>query len=207
LAYRPDAVRPIRDGAAPARVSELCADASPLEMGFSCVVPPVVVGRASSSVSAGKGVMPAVLLSDAILFEAYGRGSAVVGVGIFSSVWLVLELARCRCCSSFQPSEPNEPLRMSARDGALDAVCPVAAHMPGGGEASMSLMLAVRILLEMLEEAVPDLLRVLGSVVGLEACGSRVSSGCGKGAGGGVSGLEAVADPEPDALFEEAMVN
>jgi hypothetical protein len=46
---------------------------------------------------------------------------------------------------------------MSASEGALDAVAPVAAHMPGGGLASMSFMLAVRILFEAVE-AVVDVL-------------------------------------------------
>jgi hypothetical protein len=43
---------------------------------------------------------------------------------------------------------------MSANDGTLDAVVPVAAHMPGGGLASISLMLAVRSLLEVVEALV-----------------------------------------------------
>lgn len=64
---------------------------------------------------------------------------------------------------------------MSARDGAFDAACPVAAHMPGGGFASISLMLAVRILFETVDALVDVLWRV-----GLAALGS---SGCGNGTG------------------------
>lgn len=94
---------------------------------------------------------------------------------------------------------------MSAKDGAFDAVCPVAAHMPAGGDASMSFMLAVRILFEIFEDAVPDLLRVLDSAVGLDAGDSRVSSGCGKGAGVRISRLEAEVEAEP--IFGEVMVS
>lgn len=94
---------------------------------------------------------------------------------------------------------------MSARDGALDAVCPVAAHMPGGGEDWMSLRLAARILLEIFEEAVPDRSRVLESAEGLEARGLRASSGGGKGEGAELSGLEA--EPEPESVFGETIAN
>lgn len=73
---------------------------------------------------------------------------------------------------------------MSESDGALDAVEPVAAHMPGGGVASMIFMLAARSLLEAVE-ALVDVLRleVGESAVGLDASGSRVPWGCGKGTG------------------------
>lgn len=57
---------------------------------------------------------------------------------------------------------------MSANDGAFDTVVPVAAHMPGGGEASISLRLAVRILFETVEAVVEDRSRVFG--VALESC-------------------------------------
>lgn len=43
---------------------------------------------------------------------------------------------------------------MSAIEGAFDAVEPVAAHIPGGGFASISLMLAVRTLLDIFEALV-----------------------------------------------------
>lgn len=65
-----------------------------------------------------------------------------------SSLWLALFSAVCLCDSSLQPAEPNEPLRISASEGALDATLPVAAHIPAGGVASMSFMLAVRMRLE-----------------------------------------------------------
>jgi hypothetical protein len=46
---------------------------------------------------------------------------------------------------------------MSESEGAFDAVEPVAAHMPGGGLASMSLMLADLILLEVVDALVEPL--------------------------------------------------
>lgn len=71
---------------------------------------------------------------------------------------------------------------MSANEGTLDAVVPVAAHMPGGGLASISLMLAVRSLLDVVE-ALVDVLwrRVLVGESGV--LGPRMPSGCGNGTG------------------------
>jgi hypothetical protein len=94
--------------------------------------------------------------------------------------------ALLRCVSSFQPSEPNEPLRISASEGALDTVVPVAAHIPGGGLASINLMLAVRILLDVVEALVDVLLRRVfeGESGGLEPeSGLRTPGGCGNGTG------------------------
>jgi len=65
---------------------------------------------------------------------------------------------------------------MSVSVGAFDAVAPVAAHMPGGGDASSSLIPAERILLEV--EALVEVLRRVDVAVG-----SRIPSGCGKGTG------------------------
>lgn len=144
--------------------------------------------RMSSSVNAGKGSVP-----------SRGDTAALVRLGpLILSSWLVREPARWRWCSSFQPSEPNEPVRISFRDGAFDAVVPVAAHMPGGGLASMSFMLAVRILFVVdVMEALVDVLwrRVpVGESVGRAVeSGLRIPSGCGKGTGVGV-GVE-------DAMF------
>jgi hypothetical protein len=72
---------------------------------------------------------------------------------------------------------------MSFNDGAFDTVAPVAAHIPAGGVASMSFMLAVRILLDVVEASVDVLLRCafVGDPIG--ALGLRMSSGCGKGTG------------------------
>lgn len=88
---------------------------------------------------------------------------------------------------------------MSASDGALEAVVPVAAHIPGGGFASISFILAVRILLDTVE-ALVDVLsrRVLEGVSGglALALGLRMASGCGKGTGVGV-----------ELGFEDAMWN
>lgn len=75
---------------------------------------------------------------------------------------------------------------MSDSDGALDAVVPVAAHIPGGGVASISLMLAARNRLEAVEAVVDVLWRVSvvgDSVEGLDGSGSRSPSGRGKGTG------------------------
>jgi hypothetical protein len=77
---------------------------------------------------------------------------------------------------------------MSASEGALDAVAPVAAHIPGGGLASMSFMLAVRILFEVVEAFVDVLWRRVAVAVGESggvalALGSRTPGGCGKGTG------------------------
>ena len=65
--------------------------------------------------------------------------------------WLARDPARLRWACSFQPSEPKEPTRMSEREGALAAAVPVAAHMPGGGLASINLPVALRSLLETIE--------------------------------------------------------
>jgi hypothetical protein len=79
---------------------------------------------------------------------------------------------------------------MSASEGALDAVVPVAAHIPGGGLASMSFMLAVRILFEVVEALVDVLWRRVAVAVAVGesggvalALGSRTPGGCGKGTG------------------------
>jgi hypothetical protein len=75
---------------------------------------------------------------------------------------------------------------MSASDGALDAVLPVAAHIPGGGLASISFMLAVRIRFEVVDAIVDVLCRraLEGEPGGLAlVLGSRIPAGCGKGTG------------------------
>jgi len=67
---------------------------------------------------------------------------------------------------------------MSVIEGALAAVVPAAAHMPGGGFTSINLPVAVRILLETMEALVEVRSRVLGdSAVGLAALGLRMPSG------------------------------
>jgi hypothetical protein len=78
---------------------------------------------------------------------------------------------------------------MSTREGAFEAVVPVAAHIPGGGFASISFRLAVRTLLEMMEALVDVLLRrvLLGESGGVTLeLGSRMPFGCGNGTGVGV---------------------
>ncbi len=50
---------------------------------------------------------------------------------------------------------------MSNKEGAFEATLPVAAHMPGGGSASMSLMLALLILLDADEALVEVRVRCL----------------------------------------------
>lgn len=85
---------------------------------------------------------------------------------------------------------------MSASDGALDAVAPVAAHIPGGGLASINFKLAVRTRFE-IAEALVDVRwrRVLpgeSGGVALES-GSRMPFGCGKGTGVGVEFEDAIA--------------
>jgi hypothetical protein len=122
--------------------------------------------RVSSSVTAGNGSVP-----------SFG-GTAALAFLALSSL-LVREPARLRCVSWFHPSAPNEPLLISFNDGAFDTVAPVAAHIPAGGVASMSFMLAVRILLDVVEASVDVLLRCafVGESVG--ALGLRMSSGCG----------------------------
>lgn len=77
-----------------------------------------------------------------------------------SSDWLALLSALCLCDSSFQPVELKEPRRISANVGAFAATVPVAAHIPGGGSASMSFTLAVRMLL--VAEAIDVLVKVRG---------------------------------------------
>jgi hypothetical protein len=134
----------------------------------------------SSSVTAGNGSEPP------------SSGVTTVPVLVFLdgfalSSWLVRVLALFRCVFSFQPSEPNEPLRISAIEGAFDAVLPVAAHMPGGGLASINFRLAVRILFEAVEAFVDVLCRRVlegesGGVGAFELV-SRKPAGCGKGTG------------------------
>lgn len=102
--------------------------------------------------------MPNALVVEITLFGPDTRPVSSIGE---VSPGLVRELALFRCVASFQPSDPNDPLLMSASDGALDAVVPVAAHMPGGGLASINFILAARILLEV-EETVVVLWRVVG---------------------------------------------
>lgn len=84
---------------------------------------------------------------------------------------------------------------MSDSEGALDAVAPVAAHMPGGGFTSISLPVAVRILFETVDAFVELLLRDVAEGVSVVAgSGSRMPSGCGNGTGVAI------------LLFEEAMI-
>jgi hypothetical protein len=68
----------------------------------------------------------------------------------------VCALRFCKC--SLHPECPNVPLRISPNVGAFAATCPVAAHMPGGGVASNSLILAARMRLP------PELLEALVAV-------------------------------------------
>jgi hypothetical protein len=72
---------------------------------------------------------------------------------------------------------------MSASEGALEATLPVAAHMPGGGFASMSFMLAVRILLDVVEALVPVRARAFVEDVASGFGLVWISSGRGKGTG------------------------
>jgi hypothetical protein len=72
---------------------------------------------------------------------------------------------------------------MSASEGALDATLPVAAHMPGGGFASMSFMLAVRILLDVVDTLVPVRERPFAEGVAVVSELVWMSSGRGKGTG------------------------
>ena len=69
---------------------------------------------------------------------------------------------------------------MSDSEGALAAVVPVAAHMPGGGFTSISFPVAVRILFKTVEALVEVRSRVVAegdSTVGLDALGLRRLSG------------------------------
>jgi hypothetical protein len=84
---------------------------------------------------------------------------------------------------------------MSTREGAFEAVVPVAAHIPGGGFASISFRLAVRTLLEIIEALVDVLLRrvLLGESGGVTLeFGSRMPLGCGNGTGVGISFEEVI---------------
>jgi len=84
---------------------------------------------------------------------------------------------------------------MSDMEGTLAAVVPVAAHMPGGGFASINFPVAVRILLETDDALVEVRARVLvdvGSAAGLDAAGLRMPSGCGNGTGVCILLLEAM---------------
>jgi len=80
-------------------------------------------------------------------------------------------------------------------DGALATVVPVAAHIPGGGFASISFPVAVRIILE-IDDAVVEVRAPVfvegGSAAGLDEVGLRMPSGCGNGTGVGVLLLEAM---------------
>ena len=82
---------------------------------------------------------------------------------------------------------------MSFSDGAFEAALPVAAHMPGGGSASINLMLAVRMRLD----AVELLVDVRGRCFPFGP--SRRVSGCGNG-----TGVE-IAPGDVEAGLEEAM--
>jgi hypothetical protein len=74
---------------------------------------------------------------------------------------------------------------MSAIVGALDTVLPVAAKKPGGGLASINLILAVRILFDAVDAFVDVLCRRVleGESGGVFESASRIPAGCGKGTG------------------------
>lgn len=75
---------------------------------------------------------------------------------------------------------------MSEREGALATVVPVAAHIPGGGLASISLPVALRSLLETVEAFVELRSRALlrgTSGAGVGESWLVISWGCGKGTG------------------------
>jgi len=103
-----------------------------------------------------------------------------------------------RCLSPFHPDVLKEPVRISDIDGALATTLPVAAHMPGGGVASMSLMLADRRRLAAeVEEAFVELrdrrvglVGEVGVVVAGCDCWGAVVCVVGKGGAVGVLGLE-----------------
>lgn len=80
---------------------------------------------------------------------------------------------------------------MSDIEGALAAVVPVAAHMPGGGFASINFPVAVRILLET-DDVRARVFVDVGSAAGLDAPGLRMPSGCGNGTGVCILLLEAM---------------
>lgn len=116
----------------------------------------------STSVRAGKGSSPAglevVLEGTRVSLPKLGRATGSPpnslppdtgsvpfrGVALLPTPSLPLLLRSSLCLSSFHPEVPKDPVRISLTDGALAATVPVAAHMPGGGLASMSFMLADR---------------------------------------------------------------
>ena len=99
------------------------------------------------------------------------------------SLWLERLSAVYLWVSSFHPLELNEPLRISEREGAFDAMVPVAAHMPGGGDASINLILAVR--MRLVVDVVDALVeaRVRCAVGEEDVWGGEFDSGRGKGTG------------------------
>lgn len=125
------------------------------------VAPRVGYAPISSSVTVGKGSVPnapGVFTEPVLALLPRGGRTGLSGVVPLCAPRLARLSALYLCDSSFHPVELNEPLRISARVGAFDATLPVAAHMPGGGDASMSFMLAVRIRLD--AEAVEALVDV-----------------------------------------------
>jgi hypothetical protein len=81
---------------------------------------------------------------------------------------------------------------MSASVGAFAVTDPVAAHMPGGGDASMAFMLTVRMrpVTEVVEALVDVRDRFVPGVVGVAPVGGGVvceASGRGNGTGVGIS--------------------
>jgi ABC-type uncharacterized transport system YnjBCD ATPase subunit len=83
---------------------------------------------------------------------------------------------------------------MSTSEGAFDATVPVATHIPGGGSASMSFRLALRILLDADEVLVEVRVRCLLFEL------SWGPSGCGKGTGVEISAGDV------DCEFQDAIV-
>ena len=83
---------------------------------------------------------------------------------------------------------------------------PAAAHIPGGGFASISFPVVVRILLE-IDDALVEVRAYVfvegSSATGLDAAGLRMPSGCGNGTGVGIPLLEAIIaeDLYPTVLF------
>ena len=83
---------------------------------------------------------------------------------------------------------------MSTNEGAFDATVPVATHIPGGGSASMSFRLALRILLDA-DEALVD---VRAGCLPFELLGRPL--GCGK-----ETGVRILAG-DVDREFQDAIV-
>ena len=104
---------------------------------FPLPIPGLVAATAPAALPAST-LIP--LCDDAVLLNFHRLPPSSLSLALLS----FLCLSASRCAALFHPEGLNEPRRISGRVGAFEAREPVAAHMPGGGLASINLIDAAR---------------------------------------------------------------